>query len=200
MRGQQLLTPSPSSKLQVDRELAELSVQINQMWPSLPEPLPLAWTETPLISIDRSGVPWIIGPAEHDPLRTASGRTVIPYKQRAQLKRVAKLGVPFQRLAIAHELDPEGPVRELLPALRTQPQTCSNELARALVGEVPAHPGVTRAVMVLDAAVSGATSAVGINAVVSVLDPIIFGVIAPALAPPRHGYLCLWYPLVAWRW
>jgi hypothetical protein len=168
------------------------------MWPSLPEPILLQWTETPLVSIDRSGVPWIIGPAEHDPQRSVRGRTVIPHKQRAKLKRIAKLGVPFQRLAIAHELDPEGPVRQLLPALRTQPQPRTNEAARLLVGEVPAHPGVTRAVMVLDAAVNGATSAVGINAVVSVLDPIIFGVIAPA--PPRDGQLCLWYPLVAWRW
>jgi hypothetical protein len=198
MRGPDLLTPSPSPKSLADPELAELSVQINQLWPSLPKPLPLAWNETPLVSIDRSGVPWTIGPAEHDPLRSTRGRTVIPYKQRAQLKRIAKLGVPFQRLAIAHELDPEGPVRQLLPALRTQPQTCTNELARVLVGDVPAHPGVTRAVTVLDAAVSGATSAVGINAVVSILDPIIFGVIAPT--PPRHGQLCLWYPLVAWRW
>jgi hypothetical protein len=198
MRGLDLLTPSPSSNLQADPELAELSVQINQMWPSLPEPLPLAWTETPLVSIDRSGAPWVIGPAERDPLQSTRGRTVIPHKQRAQLKRIAKLGVPFQRLAIAHELDPQGPVRELLPALRTQPQPCTNEVARVLVGEVPAHPGVTRAVTVLDSAVSGATSAVGITAVVSVLDPIIFGVIAPT--PPRHGYLCLWYPLVAWRW
>jgi hypothetical protein len=198
MRGLDLLTRSLSSKLLADPELAELSVQINQMWPSLPEPLPLAWTETPLVSIDRSGIPWIIGPAEHDPLRSARGRTVIPHKQRTQLKRIAKLGVPFQRLAIAHELDPEGPVRQLLPALRTQPQPCTNELARVLVGDVPAHPGVTRAVTVLDAAVNGATSAVGINAVVSALDPIIFGVIAPT--PPRDGQLCLWYPLVAWRW
>jgi hypothetical protein len=197
MRGPDLLTPSHSPKSLADPELAELSVQINQMWPSLPEPLPLAWTETPLVSIDRSGILWVIGPAEHDPLRTA-GRTVIPHKQRAQLKRIAKLGVPFQRLAIAHELDPEGPVRQLLPALRAGPRPCTDELARVLVGEVPTHPGVTRAVTVLDAAVSGATSAVGINAVVSVLDPIIFGVIAPT--PPRHGQLCLWYPLVAWRW
>jgi len=158
----------------------------------------LAWTETPLVSIDRSGVPWVIGPAEHDPLRSVRGRTVIPRKQRAQLKRIAKLGIPFQRLAIAHELDRQGPVRQLLPALRTQPQPCTQEVARVLVGEVPAHPGVTRAVTVLDAAVSGTTSALGINAVVSVLDPIIFGVIAPT--PPRHGHLCLWYPLIAWRW
>jgi hypothetical protein len=198
MRGLDLLSPSHSPKLLADPELAELSVQINQMWPSHPEPLPLAWTETPLVSIDRTGVPWVIGPAAHDPLQGARGRTVIPHKQRAQLKRIAKLGVPFQRLAIAHELDPEGPVRQLLPVLRTRPQPCTNELARVLVGEVPAHPGVTRAMMVLDAAVSGATSAIGINAVVSVLDPIIFGIIART--PPRHGQLCLWYPLVAWRW
>jgi hypothetical protein len=198
MRGQDLLSSSHSPKLLADPELAELSVQINQMWPSLPEPLPLVWNETPLVSIDRSGVPWVIGPAEHDPLRTTGGRTVIPRKQRAKLKRIAKLGVPFQRLAIAHELDPEGAVRQLLPVLRTHPQPCTNEVARALVGEVPAHPGVTRAVMVLDAAVNGATSAVGINAVVSVLDPIIFGVIAPT--PPQRGQLCLWYPLAAWRW
>jgi hypothetical protein len=198
MRGQQLLSPSPSSTSLADPGLAELSVQINQRWPSLPEPLLLPWTESPLASIDSSGVPWIIGPAEHDPLQSMRGRAVIPHQQRAKLKRVAKLGVPFQRLAIAHELDPDGPVRQLLPALRTQPQPCSTEVARALVGEVPAHPGVTRAVTVLDAAVNGATSAVGINAIVSILDPIIFGVIAPT--PPRHGQQCLWYPLAAWRW
>jgi hypothetical protein len=198
MRGLDLLTPSHSSRPLADPELAELSVQINQRWPSLPEPLPLAWTETPLVSIDRSGNPWVIGPAEHDPLQSAGGCTVIPHKQRARLKRIAKLGIPFQRLAIAHELDRQGPVRQLLPALRTQPQPCTQEVARVLVGEVPAHPGVTRAVTVLDAAVSGTTSALGINAVVSVLDPIIFGVIAPT--PPQHGHLCLWYPLVAWRW
>ena len=122
MRGLDLLTPSPSSKLLADPELAELSVQINQMWPSLPEPLPLAWTETPLVSIDRSGVPWVIGPAEHDPLRSARGRTVIPHKQRAQLKRIAKLGVPFQRLAIAHELDPRRPRPSAAPRA-TNPAT-----------------------------------------------------------------------------
>ena len=80
MRGQQLLSPSRSSKLLADPELAELSVQINQMWPSLPEPLLLEWTETPLVSTDSSGVPWVIAPAEHDPLRSARGRTVIPHK------------------------------------------------------------------------------------------------------------------------
>src|SRR5215218_987367 len=179
-------------------ELTSLHSDVHQKWPSLHAPIVLRWSESPTAALDSSGTAWIYGPVERDPLRGSHERSVVPRKQRTQLKRIAKLGVPFQRLAIAHELDPEGPVRQLLPALRTQQQPCTNELARALVGEVPAHPGVTRAVTVLDAAVNGATSAVGINAVVSVLDPIIFGVIAPT--PPQHRQLCLWYPLAAWRW
>jgi hypothetical protein len=198
MRGLELLSLSHPPEVRTDPELAQLSVQIKDRWSSLPNPLPLVWTETPLVSIDSSGVPWVIGPAERDPLRSARGRTVIPHKQRTSLKRIAELGVPFQRLAIAHELDPEGPVRQLLPTLRAGPQPCTDELAQALVGPVPPHPGVTRAVRVFDTAVRGATSAVPINAVVSALDPIIFGVIAPTT--PQHGQLCLWYPLVAWRW
>ena len=63
MRGQYLLSLSRSPKLLADPELAELSVQINQMWPSLPNPLQLEWTETPLVSIDRSGVPWVTSAA-----------------------------------------------------------------------------------------------------------------------------------------
>jgi hypothetical protein len=43
----------------------------------------------------------------------------------------------------------------------------------------------------------GATSTVPTRVWV-LLDPIIFGVIAPT--PPQHGQLCLWYPLTAWRW
>ena len=152
MRGLELLSQSHPEVL-TRSELIELSVQIKDKWPSLPHPLLLEWTETPLVSLDRSGVPWVIGPAERDPLRSSRGRTVVPRRQRVRLKRMADLGVPFQRLAIAHELDPGGPVQRLLPALRDGPRTCTDEVARALVGGVPAHPGVTRGVRVLDAAV-----------------------------------------------
>jgi hypothetical protein len=199
MSGLDLLTPLPSSKLQADPELAELSVQINQMWPSLTKPRLLDWTEASLVSVDRSGVPWIIGPVEHDPLRSTRGRTVIPHRQRAQLKRIAKLGVPFQRLAIAHELDPEGPLRHLLPELNQGPRTCTDADARTLVGDVPPHPGVVRAVQALDVMVCGATTVVPARVWERLLDPVIFGIIAPT-PPPRHGQLCLWYPLAAWRW
>jgi hypothetical protein len=184
--------------MRAHRELAELSVQISEKWPSLLPPLQLEWTETPLVSRDRSGVPWVISPVERDPLRGPHGRTVLPRQQRARLKQIAELDIPFQRLAIAHELNPEGPVRQLLPALRDRPKTCTDEVARALVGEVPEHPGVVRAVQALDVLVCGVTSAVPDRVWNALLDPIIFGIIAPT--PPRHGQLCLWYPLVAWRW
>jgi hypothetical protein len=198
MRGLELLSQSHSPEVLARSELTELSVQIKDRWPSLPHPLVLEWTETPLVSLDRNGVPWVVGPAERDPLRSSRGGTVIPRQQRIRLKRIAELGIPFQRLAIAHELDREGPVQQLLPALHAGPAACTDEIANRLVGSVPAHPGVTRAVRVLDAAVRGATSAVPINPLITVLDPIIFGVIAPTA--PRHGEPCLWYPLVAWRW
>jgi hypothetical protein len=198
MRGLELLSPSHPPEVRTQQQLTELSIQIEERRPSLPQPLWLEWTETPLISIDSSGVPWVIGPAERDPLRSSGGHTIIPGKQRAKLKRIAELGVPFQRLAIAHELDPEGPVSQLVPALRDGPHRCSDEVARVLVGAVPAHPGVERAIRALDAVVGGAASAVHSHLLAAILDPIIFGIIAPT--PPQHGQLCLWYPLVAWRW
>ena len=199
MRGLELLSPSHPPEVRDYPELAELSVQINQQWPSLPAPVPLVWTEIPLVSIDSSGVPWVIAPTERDPLGTTRGGTVIPRKQRRSLKRIDKLGVPFQRLAIAHELDPEGPVRLLLPELNQGSRTCTDADARTLVGDVPAHPGVVKAVDALDVMVCGATTVVPAQVWDRLLDPIIFGVIAPT-PPPRHGRLCLWYPLVAWRW
>jgi hypothetical protein len=146
------------------------------------------------------GSPWIYGPVEQNPLRNARGATVLPQRVRARLKKVAAWRVPFQRLAIAHELDRDGPVHHLLPALQSGPQTCTDEVARALVGELPVHPWLARAVRGMDVAVNGAISAArgAVQLAGKVLDPVIFGVLAPA--PPRHGDLCLWYPLTAWRW
>jgi hypothetical protein len=198
MRGLQLPSQPHSSEVQTLRELADLSVQIKERWPGLDHPFISKWTQTPLVGVDRSDVPWIIGPVERDPLRDARGRTVIPERELTQLKKIAEWGMPFQRIAIAHELEAEGPVNQLLPALRAGPQPCTDEVARALVGRVPAHPGVTRLVRIVDAAVRGATSVVPVNVVVNALDPIILGVIAPT--PPQHDQLCLWYRLVDWLW
>ncbi len=198
MRGLELpYQPHPSEMEAQHPQLAELRDQIQERWPELPQPLVLEWIETPLVAVDRSGVPWVTAPAERDPLRDSRGRTVIPRRQRARLKRTAELGIPFQRLAIAHELDPDGPVLQLLPALQRGPLACTEEVARRLVPRVPPHPLVARGVRVLDAAVRGPTAAAS-NILVSLLDPIVFGVIAPG--PPQGGQPCLWYPLAAWRW
>jgi hypothetical protein len=180
-------------------ELANLGAYLQWVWPALPAPMTLGWSDSLVITLDH-GRPWIYGPAERDPLRGSRGGSVLPQRVRRQLKKIARLGVPFQRLAIAHELAREGAVSDLLPALEEGPRTCTDELARVLVGDIPAHPGVSRAVRVLDGAVAGATFAASLPAslVSSVLDPIVFGIVAPQ--PPQHGELCLWYPLAAWRW
>ena len=179
-------------------ELATLRHHIQRRWPDLPDPVMLEWSDTPVAAIDRSGVPWVFGPVDRDPLPSSRGGTVVPRKQLAQLKKIAKLDVPFERLAIAHELDLNGPVQSLLPALEKGPQTCTDEVARALVGPIPEHPGVARAVRALDAALGSATSGVATHLWVALRDPIIFGIVSPT--PLRHGQFCLWYPLVAWKW
>jgi hypothetical protein len=190
--------PRPPDRT-TQRQLADVGAYAHWVWPTLPHPLTIEWRDSLVLALD-GDVPWIFGPAECDPLRSPSDGTVIPRRARAQLKRIAALGVPFQRVAIAHELSPDGPVRDLIPALRTEPRACSEQLARRLVGDVPAHPWVVRAVRTLDAAVNAATGAARTPAdlVSKVLDPIIFGIVSPT--PVRHGDLCLWYPLAAWRW
>jgi hypothetical protein len=199
MNGLELRSRPHAPERKARAELASFNNYLQWVWPALPSPMTLEWSDSLVVVLDQ-GRPWIYGPVERDPLQGSRGGSVLPNGVRRRLKKIVRLGVPFQRLAIAHELDREGPVGDLLPALDDGPQPCTDGVARLLVGEVPAHPGVRRAVRVLDAAVGGATFAAGFPAslVGSVLDPIVFGVIAPQ--PPRHGELCLWYPLAAWRW
>jgi hypothetical protein len=181
-----------------DRVLAHLAESARWRWPQLPPPRTLPWSELTFLALDR-GVPWVCGPIERDPA-ARDGRTVVPGRQLRQLKRFADLGVPFQRLAIAHELDPDGPVAGLLHELQDGPRTCTDEVARTLVGATPARAGVRRALRVLDAAL-GCGSAAGRAAARTagrLLDPIVFGVLgAPDVS---HGAPCHWFPLAAWRW
>jgi hypothetical protein len=179
-----------------DAELARLGDELAHQWADLHPPIEMEWPATTMVALDR-GAPWLFGPAERDPLRDRKGRVYIPSDSRARLQELAKRGLPFRQVATAHELDPVGPVRELLPDLRHGPVACSDVAARRLVGPLPAHPGVSRAASVLDAVVGGIGLAVGGLADV-ILDPIVFGVVA--LRTPRPGDPTLWFPLVAWRW
>jgi hypothetical protein len=141
------------------------------------------------------------GPAELDPARGQGGRSVVPAAQLKELTAIAATNLPSRRLAIAHEIPLDGPVWELVPVMRGGPRRCSEDVARALVGPPPAHPGLRRAVRTLDAIVGGAAGSLGsagraLSA--PLLDPIIFSVTAPT--DLRAGEPALWIPLVAWRW
>lgn len=189
--------PSPTDPTNRAR-LTDLAAGLRHHWPDLRPPLTIEWSEDLRLVLDGE-VPWVVGPAERDPQRGRSG-SILPRRARAELNKIARSGVPFQRVAIAHELDPEGPVQRLLPTLTRGPRHVGDQEARLLVGPPPPHPGVATAVDLLDRAVHGATAAGRATAQLAdlVLDPIVFGVIAPA--PPLDGDLCLWYPLAAWRW
>lgn len=189
--------PDPVPRLS-DADVERIRAHLAQRRGDLPEPLVLAWRNHPVLVVDRNR-PWLFAPAERDPLLDRKGRMPIPRSARAQLKALLPAGLPFTRMAIAHELDPAGPVQPLLPAMRQGPLACSDEIARALTGPPPAHPGLRRAVHALDALLGGGPERVAGRIVDLLFDPIVFGVVAPG-GRPRHGELSLWFPLAAWRW
>jgi hypothetical protein len=198
MYGLDLSSRAPAFQRRKREDLAAFGANLH-CWPPLPRPLTIEWSDTLVLALDGQA-PWIFGPAELDPLRPRAGTTVIPRPARSRLKQIARSEVHFQRVAIAHQLDPDGPVQQLIPALWTGPQFCSEEVARRLVGDVPAHPWLARVVQTLDSGVNSPGGAARTPAylVSKVLDQIIFGIVSPT--PVRHGDLCLWYPLVKCRW
>jgi hypothetical protein len=179
------------------RELTRMAASVRRNWPQLPSPIALEWSDRPVVALDR-GAPWLYGPVDRDPLMGVGGPAALPRRQRRQLKEVAASGPRFQAVAIAHELDPDGPAHSLLPLLRHGPRPCTDEVARELVGPVPAHPGVVRAAGLLDSLFGGAALAAAGVALDSLLDPIVFGVLASTDLVP--GTPSLWFPIAVWRW
>ena len=190
--------PAPLSR-STREALRDIADHVEFLCPYLRDPRLMTWNDSLVLALD-GDVPWVFGPAERDPLPGRRGRTVLPRAARSRLTKIATYRVPFQAMTIAHELDPQGPVRELLPGLASGPQLCSDETARRMTGAVPAHPAVARAVRLLDHAVHGATTSAQAPArlIGRTLDPIVFGVVAPE--PLQPGDPSLWYPLTAWRW
>jgi hypothetical protein len=94
-----------------------------------------------------------------------------------------------QRLSVAHEV-------ASLPTTYRRPHPLTSEEARRLVAPVPPHPRLARTVRALDSLAGAATTAV--SAAARVLDPILFGVIAPT--QPEEGEPAVWMALTAWRW
>jgi hypothetical protein len=147
----------------------------------LPAPVRRAWSDRAVLVRDR-GVPWVFGPVD--------GPVVMPGRVIRRLEEIAALGMPFQRLAIAHELDPDGPAADLLEG---GPRFLTAHDARSLVGPPRAHPALRRAARLLDRMVGATVTGLAEK----ILDPILFGVVgAPDLA---HGRPADFYPLVAWK-
>lgn len=199
MQGVASRSRPPHTDRGTRNELTQLAAHLGFTWSALRTPTVNEWSDDLVLVLDEA-VPWLMGPVERDPLHGRFGTTVLPRAARIQLNQIEGLRVPFQRLAFAHELNPVGPVEPFLPALRTGPHTCTPEMARDLVGDVPAHPGVSGVVAMLDWFARGLRPATDPNsgAAQRRLSRIIFGVIAPTW--PRDGQLCLWFPLTAWRW
>lgn len=175
-------------------ELAALGARAARAHPALPPPVVHVWSDENVLMLDRGGDPWVVGPILRDPL-ARGGRTVIPRGSRRRLSTLTD--VPFQHVAIAHQLDPDGPVAGLLPMLSGGPRTCTDEVARAVAGTVPPDPSTTRVLRAVDGLVRGGLRATAAGADV-LLDPLVFGILGPTT--PTHGEPCLWYPLAAWVW
>ena len=94
------------------RQLADFETYVHWVWPGLPAPMTLEWSDSPVVALNQ-GRHWIYSPVERDPLQGSRGGTVLPSRVRARLKKITTFGVPFQRLAIGHVLDRDGPVCDL---------------------------------------------------------------------------------------
>lgn len=175
--------------------------------PSLRKPVLGDWQDNHRLVVDQ-GVPWIFGPLEIDPLLSRRGGMPLPDEIAAELRALSDAGATFERILVAHEVDPSGPVARLADDVppwgvalssadarrcvtRPSPSQRSREGADTLDGRVRRAGRVGRRI--------AETAAVVAAAPLAVLDPIVFGVNG-IVGPPRHDEPAVFYPLAAWRW
>lgn len=170
--------------------------------PFLPPPIVTDWHEQPRLYLNRNE-PWLLLPVERDPQRTIKGEVAIPRAALAALSKVVDAGIDFDRLAVAHEIDPDRVPVKIREALPPHGLICTDEVAEKLVGKTPPVPranqrlanSLERVVSTLASAPTAAGALVG-----AVLDPIIVGVIPLADHALTTGRPALYFPLAAWRW
>ena len=97
MRGLELPSQSQSREVGTQPELAGVSRQVEVTWPDLLPPLVLEWTETLLVAVDHSSVPWVIGPAG----RGSCARSTGPFRYSS---------------TTTSQVDPDGVVRTHRPS------------------------------------------------------------------------------------
>lgn len=191
---------------------AAIAVRIDQTMraklPKLPNPLVASWDEGQRLVVSR-GEPWIVGPLEIDPYLTKAGGYPFPTAVTEQLQRISLGGARFHRIAIAHEVDPHGPVTALLPKLTRHGLPITPKDTKSFLGKPPAAEKPKDLVATFDkalkkaigAAKTGATAAGAAAAGIgdALLDPIVFGVVGVHGAP-KTGDPAIYYPLAAWIW
>jgi hypothetical protein len=158
-------------------------------------------TGRPQLRLTGDGRVWMLSPLSCDPLTDPGGRYVVPPSALDDLRRIAAAGIEFHAMAVAHEIDPNGPVRQLVPQLRDGPRSCPPQLARVLVGAVPADPRADRLARSMGRALTAVARPMQVLArqTAGLLDPVMFGLIGEdgRLEP---GWPALWVACTSWEW
>lgn len=196
------LTPSQQPS-QRDRSALDAKIaKARSTASTLRAPVLASWDERPVLYLQK-GEPWLLVPAERDPLRTLKGGVFIPDRALADLQRIVAAGLDFERIAIAHEVTPAHVPADLRGAIPNQGRPCTDEVAARLVGDLPAPTKTLKSAARLDSLVSkivNATAATTAGLLAAGLsDPIVFGVLGPE-GGPRPGRLAAYFPLAAWHW
>lgn len=146
------------------------------------KPVVLSWP-------DESG--WLVLDARLDP-QVAKGTFAIPAGPRRRLRRIARTGVQFDSLFIAHELAP-GTTAGLRPDDLSKP-----DVLKRLAGP-PSREKTAEKVVGITTLALGAMASAGMAAlsVLDDLDPAIFGIVT-ASGIPEPGNLAAWFLLAYW--
>jgi hypothetical protein len=144
---------------------------------------------------------WMLSPLKRDPLTGPGGRYVLPPSAVADLRLIAAAGIEFHTMVVGHEIDLNGPARQLIPQLRDGPRSCPPDLARALVGPVPADPRAAQLARSMGRAITAVARPVTALARETArrLDPVIFGLIG-ADRRLEPGAPALWVACTKWEW
>ena len=175
--------------------------------PQVRKPVLADWQDGHRLVVDK-GVPWVFGPLEIDPLLDRRGGMPLPDDVTAQLTQLSEAGAAFDRIVVAHELDPDGPASRHADDVPAWGLPISSVDARRYVTRPRASERSLDSAGALDDRLRRAgrlsrriaeTAAIVAVAPLGVLDPIVFGVNG-VVGQPRDGEPAIFYPLVAWRW